>query len=124
MQKILTEIEEMQAFLEITTSEKPEELVQRLSDLNVYLARSGKLLADMMEMQDKATALVFDEKKAYIAGLSTTLAKKFVESQTAEINGLVKWLDRINSTCSHQSANIRTQISFAKENLRLTKTGY
>lgn len=124
MEKILTEIQDIQAFLEITASEKPEELLQRLSDLNVYLARSGKLLADMIETQDKATALVFDEKKAYIAGLSTTLAKKYVESQTAEINGLVKWLDRINSACSHQSANIRTQISFAKENLRLTKSGY
>lgn len=124
MKQILKEIEEMQAFLEVTSSENPEELLQRLSGLNVYLARSGKLLADMIEMQDKATALAFDEKKVYIAGLSTTLAKKYVESQTAEINGLVKWLDRINSACSHQSANIRTQISFAKENLRLTKSGY
>ena len=40
---IIQEIEEMQSFLEITASDNPKELVDRLTDINVYLARSGKL---------------------------------------------------------------------------------
>jgi len=124
MEKILNELNQMQAFLETTTSEEPIELIQRLSDLNVYMARSGKLLADMIELQDKTTALTFKQHEALIVKMSPSIASKFISCQTAEINSIVKWLDRINRTCSHQSANIRTQISFAKENLRIDKTGY
>ena len=43
---IIQEIEKMQSFLETTASDNPKELIERLTDINVYLARSGKLLAD------------------------------------------------------------------------------
>ena len=104
----------MQEFLEITASDNPTELLQRLTDLNVYLARSGKMLADAKAIQDILTANIFASKGEYISRLSTTLASKFISSQTATINQIVIWLDRINRTCVHQSDNIRTQISFAK----------
>lgn len=120
----LKEAEEMQSFLETTTSEDANELVPRLSELNVVMARSGKLLADAIELQDKVTALIFKENTDYIRMLSATIASKFISSQAAEINGLVKWLDRINATAKHQGDNIRTQISYAKEELRLVKNGY
>lgn len=55
---ILKEIEDMQQFLEVTTSDDPRELVQRLTDINVYMARSGKLLADAKAYQDQVTANV------------------------------------------------------------------
>lgn len=112
--KMVAEISEMQDFLEITASDNPTELLSRLTDLNVYLARSGKLLADAKAIQDILTANIFDSKGEYISRLSTTLASKFITSQTATINQIVTWLDRINRTCVHQSDNIRTQISFAK----------
>lgn len=41
---VIKEIEEMQSFLEMTASDNPKELIDRLTDINVYLARSGKLL--------------------------------------------------------------------------------
>ena len=104
----------MQDFLEITASDNPVELLTRLTDLNVYLARSGKMLADAKAIQDILTANIFGYKGDYISRLSTTLASKFITSQTATINQIVIWLDRINRTCVHQSDNIRTQISFAK----------
>lgn len=56
---IIQEIEEMQSFLEITASDNPKELVDRLTDINVYLARSGKLLADAKAYQDQVTANVY-----------------------------------------------------------------
>ena len=65
-------------------------------------------------IQDILTANIFASKGDYISRLSTTLASKFITSQTATINQIVTWLDRINRTCVHQSDNIRTQISFAK----------
>ena len=111
---MITEIQEMQDFLVITASDNPVELLTRLTDLNVYLARSGKMLADAKAIQDILTANIFGYKGDYISRLSTTLASKFITSQTATINQIVIWLDRINRTCVHQSDNIRTQISFAK----------
>lgn len=111
---MIVEIEKMQNFLEITASDNPIELLDRLTELNVYLARSGKMLADAKAMQDILTANIFASKSEYISRLSTTLANKFITSQTATINQVVIWLDRINRTCVHQSDNIRTQISFAK----------
>ena len=54
---VIKEIEEMQSFLEITASDNPKELIDRLTDINVYLARSGKLLADAKAYQDIPSAL-------------------------------------------------------------------
>ena len=45
LEEINKECERMQEFLEITASDDPDELVQRLTEINVYLARSSKLLA-------------------------------------------------------------------------------
>ena len=41
---VIKEIEEMQSFLEITASDNPKELIDRLTDINVYLARYGSCL--------------------------------------------------------------------------------
>lgn len=120
----LKEIEEMQEFLEITTSDNPKELIQRLTDINVYMARSGKMLADAKAMQDTITAKVYDEHNEFLGRVPATVAMKFVSSQTATANRLVNWLDRINRTLVHAGDNIRTQISFAKQDMSLQRKGY
>lgn len=120
----LEDIQEMQAFLEITPSDNPQELVQRLSDINVFMARSGKLLADAKAIQDTITAKVYEEHGAFITRVPATIATKFISSQTATINHIVNWLDRINRTLVHAGDNIRTQISFAKQDMALQRKGY
>ena len=45
-EQILAELTEIDSFLNITMSENAEEAVQRGNDLAVYVARTGKLLAD------------------------------------------------------------------------------
>lgn len=45
-EKILAELTNIDSFLNITMSEDAAEAVQRGNDLAVYVARSGKLLAD------------------------------------------------------------------------------
>lgn len=118
------EIEEMQTFLEITASDNPKELNQRLTDINVYMARSGKMLADAKALQDSITAKVYDEHKEFLGRIPATVAIKFVTSQTVTANQLVNWLDRINRTLVHAGDNIRTQISFAKQDMALQRKGY
>lgn len=114
---------EMQNYLEITASDNPDELIQRLSDLNVYMARSGNMLAVAKKWQDKTMASIFDKEQQRISHMPSTIANKFIVANCDDINYLATMLDRINRTATHQSENIRTQISFMKEDLKLQKTG-
>ena len=121
---VLKEIEEMQQFLEITASDDPRELTQRLTDINVYMARSGKLLADAKAYQDQVTANVYNAHIDFLFRSPATVANKFVSAQCVTANYIVNWLDRINRSLVHAGDNIRTQISFAKQDLALQRKGY
>ena len=48
MDKLLTEAKTIQDYLEISCSGEINEMMDRLSTLNVYMARSGEMLADAM----------------------------------------------------------------------------
>lgn len=121
---IIKEIEEMQSFLETTASDNPKELIERLTDINVYLARSGKLLADAKAYQDEVVTNVYSRHIEFISRVPATVAMKFVSAQSVTANQLVTWLDRINRTLVHAGDNIRTQISFAKQDMALQRKGY
>lgn len=121
---MIHEIEKMQSFLETTASDNPKELIERLTDINVYLARSGKLLADAKAFQDEVTANVYARHMEFISHVPATVAIKFVAAQSVTANQLVTWLDRINRTLVHAGDNIRTQISFAKQDMALQRKGY
>lgn len=123
-EQLRAEAEGIQAYLEITASDDPNELVARLSELNVYLARTGRMLAEATGIRDRAVAEVYASRAETIGRMPATVARRFVESLTAEENELVTWLDRLNRTCTHQSENIRTQVSFAKQQLELSRKGY
>lgn len=43
---IRNEAQQIQEFLEITMSDNPQEVIERGNDLQVYMERTGKLLAD------------------------------------------------------------------------------
>lgn len=122
--KLYEESLQMQSFLEVTTSDNPQELVQRLTDINVFMARSGKLLADAKLMQDKTVANIYARRGDYVTRMPATIATKFISSQSGDVNYLVNLLDRINRTTVHQGDNIRTQISFAKQDMTLQRKGY
>ncbi len=121
-EQINNECLEMQVFLEITTSDNPEELVNRLSTINVYMARSGFLLAEATRERDlQRTKAVLDHKHL---GLSPSVFNSFIKSATPEAEYYVVWLDRLNRALVHAGDNIRTQISFVKEDMKLSRTGY
>ncbi|MFV0501757.1 MAG: hypothetical protein ACK5MH_09235 [Bacteroidales bacterium] len=114
----------IQEFLEQDVSDNPNDLVDRLSTINTFLATSGKALADAKLLQDSKVKKLYDDYFNQISGFSPTVATKFINAMTDKENYLVNWLDRINRTLVHSGDNIRTQVSFAKEELRLTKQGY
>lgn len=120
----IEEIMEMQDYLEITISDNPQEIIERIGNLNVYMARSGKMLADakrvlrMKKSDEISTMIINIAKQNY---LSATAQKALVESIAQEENYIVDWLERINRTCTHQIDALRSLLSYEKEQLRLNQ---
>lgn len=118
------EADAIQQFLEIEPSGDANELVDRLNMLNVFLARSAKMLADAKRVLDYKRADAIERYGLMISQMAKSVQPKMLEAKTADANYLVNWIERINRTIVHQGDNIRTQVSFEKESLRLTKSGY
>lgn len=114
----------MQKFLETAVVNDGNLLFERLTQTNIYLARSGQLLAQVKKLQDEDTLEVFNSYTDFLKGLSATTAKQFISANLSEVNYYVIWLDRLNRAFVHSGDNIRTQMSFLKEELRLNKSGY
>jgi hypothetical protein len=97
-------------------------MIERGNDLNVFLARSGKMLADAKYHLDaKTQSVLIDElrKAGTLAGIPATTINILIKSSCKQENYLVNWLERINRTCVHQLDWLRTCISKAKEEARL-----
>lgn len=125
--QILQELIEIDEFLNITSSEQVEEIVQRGNDLAVYIARSGKLLADAKYHLDrKMKSEVFDTLKetGKQAGASAKAVNKIIDSLCAEEQYLVNWAERSNRTATHQLEWCRTLISKAKAEMALAPQMY
>ena len=123
IEDIKFELEAIQQFLEISISEDMNEVEQRGNELTVYMARSGKLLADAKYHRDEKlnSAIVEELKKILQLALST--ANKYIDALTKEENYLVSWSERVNRTCTHQIDWCRTLISKAKEEMRVSSYG-
>lgn len=124
IKELFDECQEIQAYLEQKASEEPNELTDRISNICIYMARSGNMLAEAKYIQDMYRQDIFNKHETKILEMSATVANKFIESQLAEVNMLVNWIDRINRSCTHQADSLRTIMSYVKENLKLTKGGY
>lgn len=124
LEKYSEELENMQQYLEITVSDDPNEISERLSMIAVYMARTGFILAEARMELDQARVSAYSSHTGTISKLPATVSKMFIESVTDQQNRLVNWVARLNSTCIHQGDILRTLLSFQKENIKLTRTGY
>lgn len=121
------EAQQIQDYLEINCSNEPEEIKQRISDLQVFMARSGAMLAKAKrKLNDKKTSeiketIIAIAKEQY---LSASAQNALVKSIAGEEQELVDWLGRINASCTHQIDALRSLLSYEKEQLRLNNTGY
>ena len=118
------ELEKIQEFLEIDVSENPEELIERIKTLNVYMARSGRMLAEAKQRLREKKASEISKTILEIAKQNLISAKAqnaLVDSIAQEENFLVDWAERINKACTHQVDALRSLLSYEKEQLRLTQ---
>jgi hypothetical protein len=127
MQEIKKEAETIQSYLDIICSNDPEEMTERISNLMSYMSRSGEMLARAKKILRAKKTTEINKTIIAIAKtghLSATVQNSLLDSICEEESFLVDWLDRINRSCTHQIDALRSLLSYEKEELRLTKTGY
>jgi len=125
--EIKKEAEEIQNYLDITVSTNPEEIVERISNLMSYMSRSGEMWVLSKKYLRKKKTSEINKTIISIAKtghLSATVQNALLDSICEEEAFLVDWLERINRGCVHQIDALRSLISYQKEEMRLTKTGY
>lgn len=121
-EQILAELQNIDSFLNITMSENAEEAVQRGNDLAVYVARTGKLLADSkywLNEAMKSEVLLTLRDTAKEAKATSTAVNALVNALCREDRYLVDWCERCNRTATHQLSWCVTVISKAKEEMKM-----
>jgi len=127
MDDLKKEAEQIQAYLDITVSNNPAEMSERISTLMSFMARSGEMLAEAKKiLRAKKTEQIQQTIIAIAkqACLSAKVQNALLDSICQDESFLVDWLDRINRSCTHQIDGLRSLLSYEREHLRLTKTGY
>jgi len=114
VENIKSELQEIQNFLEITMSEDANEAVLRGNDLAVYMARTGKLVADSkIHKEQKLRSEMIQEYKKLLE-LPASVAVKYTDTLVENETYLLTWATRLNASCTHQLDWCRTIISKAK----------
>lgn len=119
LHQIKAECQDIQDFLEITLSDNIMEVQERGNDLAVFIARSGKMLADAKLYQNHARAHSIILEAGRDAQLPASVLSKLVDAAIYEQNYVVDWCERLNRSATHQLDWCRTLISKAKEELRI-----
>lgn len=127
MEDFYKEINEISGYLNITCSNNPQEIQERISTIMVYMMRTGEMLADAKKMLRKKKSNEIQNTILRIAKdncLSAKVQNALLDSIAEDEAYLVDRLDRLNASCVHQLDALRTLLSYEKESLRLNKTGY
>ena len=125
-ESLMKEAEQMQSFLEITISDDPQEVIERGSDLVVYIARSAKMLADaklLLNEHKKDETLAVVRDFIYDQKLSAKVQNALIDGLCRQYQYLVDWLDRLNAAITHQLDWCRSVVSKNKEEMRLNNLG-
>lgn len=121
------EAQQIQDYLDITCSENPEEVLERIRAIMPYISRTAFLLAEAKKALRRKKASEISNTIINIAKeqcLSAKVQNSLIDSIAEEEAYFVDWLDRLNAAATHQVDALRSILSFERENLRITKTGY
>lgn len=117
-----TEIKVMQEYLEIEVSEDPNEICERMRTINVYMARSSRMLAEAKAHRRKAERDTIAAVPDFGSMPANTL-KKYLEVCAWEWYEIEDALENLYKTCVHAIDSLRSLLSFTKEDMRLSRNG-
>lgn len=111
----------VQSFMEQPPTDVADVLAERLAQCNVYIASTGRMLAEAKALLDDATVVVFESIGGKLEKLGAQMAGKVMQAYCSEQSFLVNWIERENRALVHTADNLRTLISYAKENMRMSR---
>ena len=121
------ECQMIQEYTDVQCSDNPEEVIERIQTLSSYLSRTAfikkeanKLLNIQKSKEIQETIIKIATESHLSASVQNALLKSICIYETE----IVDWSDRLNATCTHQIDACRSILSWLKEDLRVTKTGY
>lgn len=118
---------QIQGYLDITCSDNPDEIQERIRVIMPMISRTGYMLAEAKKLLRRRKSNEISNTIIAIAKeqcLSAKVQNALLDSIAEDEAYLVDLLDRLNAAATHQVDALRSLLSFEKENLRLTKTGY
>ena len=113
----LTEyVAESQKFLEEKPGSEPNDIISRIENMAVLIAKSGECLADAKYYLDqrKNDAIELTLTMAKKDGWSISIIHKKIDALCKDDNYLVNKLDRINAAATHQLDGLRSILSYRK----------
>lgn len=110
------EYDEIYNFVTTPYSEEPPVLMDRLSSLNIYLARTGKLYADAEALNSYSIAKRFETLST--KEMSPMIQKEYLKAYSRRTQRLVTLFERLNSTISNQIKALITQLSYIKTEMQ------
>lgn len=121
--EIEQELSSMQEYLEQVMPDHPDDVIERGAQLQVWIARSGKLLADTKlilneAMQGEVMEILRNTARA--TGASHTAVNALVKSACRQEQYLVDWSERLNRTATHQLEFLRSVLSKAREEMKIS----
>lgn len=125
-ESFLKECAEIQSFLEINMSDDPVEAEERSKQLAVYMARTGKMLADAKQAHNAAKTSEIMEiirKTGKANNISHTVINELVKSSCRQEQHLVDWIDRLNATCKHHIDLVRTLMANTRAEMQMNTWG-
>ena len=121
--ELMKEAKNIDNFLTINCSELIEEIVERGNTLAVYIARTGKMVADAKyHLNEKKKSDIVEMLKEVSAATPFATSKAInglVDSICKKEQYLVDWIERLNRASTHQLDWCRTLISKEKEEMKL-----
>jgi hypothetical protein len=117
-----TEIRTMQEYLEVEVSDDPNEICDRIRVINVYMARSSRMLAEAKAHRRKAERDTMAGLPNY-GDLPANTLKKYLEVCAYEWYEIEDALESLYKTCVHVIDSLRSLLSYSKEDMRLTRNG-
>ncbi|MCP4394519.1 MAG: hypothetical protein GY804_09680 [Alphaproteobacteria bacterium] len=96
-----------------------DELAERITELNIYLARSASMLSWAQFYYDKAqgeeSEAILKEEKDTGLRIAPTIFKQLVNGRTVNEAKILKFCERLNRTITHQIDGVRSQLSYLKQ---------
>ena len=111
--------EEIVDFLSEPTPDDPETIIMRGGQLQAYMGRLSKMLADAKYYQDNALVHYAEESKGKVA---STVMNSYVKALCKSENRLVTILEKLLEKCKCENDWNRTLISKAKEEYKLNQS--